>query len=208
MASSRAVQSYVFWAGFTITVWVIFVGGALAFAVLDPAQDLNHVAITITAVYFVGAWVGASAVMLIARPDEWRRVSLRVRYARLMWTLALTAHLAHVLFAFWLAHGWSHDEAVRHVEEVCGFAEGILVNYLFAAVWLADAVWWWANPTGYANRPRWVGWAVHGFLAFVMFNAAVVFASPDMRMSNAMLFAILAGLLLWRAGGRQPAAHG
>src|SRR5262249_7349824 len=123
MASSRAVQSYVFWAGFTITVWVIFVGGALAFAVLDPAQDLNHVAITITAVYFVGAWVGASAVMLIARPDEWRRVSLRVRYARLMWTLALTAHLAHVLFAFWLAHGWSHDEAVRHVEEVCGFAE-------------------------------------------------------------------------------------
>ena len=62
-----------------------------------------------------------------------------------------------------------------------GFGGGIVVNYLFAAVWLGDLVWWWVNPMSHASRPKWIGWVVHGFLAFVVVNATVVFGTPTMR---------------------------
>jgi hypothetical protein len=196
MAVPRVLRSVVFWAAVNVALWLFVAGACLAFALLDPEPDLHHPAVTISARYALGLWFGTSAVMLWARPREWSPLTPRLRVARLCWTLALAMLLVHFVLAFGLAHGWSHDAAVRHVAAAGGFGWGIVVNYLFAAAWLADAAWWWANPDGYANRPRWVRYAVHGFLTFVVFNATVVFGPPGWRVADAALFGVLA--VVWR----------
>jgi hypothetical protein len=197
MAVPRVLRSFGFWAAVSVALWLFFAGACVAFAILDPEPDLRHAAVTISARYTVGLWFGASVVMLWVRPREWSPLTPRLRLMRLCWTLALAMLLPHIVFAFWLAHGWSHDAAVRHVAATGGFGWAIVVNYLFAAVWLADVVWWWASPDGYANRPPWVGYAVHGFLAFVVFNATVVFGSAELRVTAAGMFATLA-VVWWR----------
>jgi hypothetical protein len=198
MAAPRVFRSFGFWAAVNVALWLFFAAACLAFALVDPEPDPRHAAVTTPARYTVGLWFGVSLAMLWFRPGNWSPRTLRLRLTRLCWTLALAMLLVHIVFAFWLAHGWSHDAAVRHVAAAGGFRWGIVVNYLFAAVWLADVVWWWANPDGYASRPRWVGYAVHGFLAFVVFNATVVFGPPGWRVVDAVLFGLLA-VVWWRA---------
>lgn len=55
-------------------------------------------------------------------------------------------------------------------------------NYAFLVVWLADCVWWWLRPSSYEARPMWVGRSIHGFLFFMFFNGAIVFADGWMRL--------------------------
>jgi hypothetical protein len=197
MGPPRAFRSFGCLAGGLVALWLFFAGACLTFALLDPEPDPRHAAITISARYTVGLWFGTCLVMLWVSPREWSPLSPRLRLMRLCWTLAVAMLVVHVVFAFWLAHGWSHDAGVRHVAATGGFGWGIVVNYLFAGVWLADAAWWWANPDGYATRPRRVGYAVHGFLAFVVFNATVVFGPPGWRIADGALFGVLAALC-WR----------
>jgi hypothetical protein len=66
-------------------------------------------------------------------------------------------------------------------------------------VWLADVLWVWVAPTSYLARPRWLHWSIHGFLAFVVFNAAVVFADWSFRFTFVIWFLgwpLLLGLAL------------
>ena len=90
-----------------------------------------------------------------------------------------------------------HAAAVEHTRRTAGVGWGVWVNYLFAAVWLADTLWLTAATHSYARRPRWVGYTVHGFLAFVMFNATVVYGQPATRLAGCVWFAIL-GYCWWR----------
>lgn len=91
------------------------------------------------------------------------------------WTLGSTACVIHIALAFHLGHGWSHETAWEHTKQVGGYGDGIFVNYAFALVWLADAAWAWVSFHSYQDRPRWLSWSIHVFLAFIVFNAAVVF---------------------------------
>ena len=99
----------------------------------------------------------------------------------LIWTLGCVLAWVHIAVAFHLGHGWSHEAAWEHTRKVGGYGDGIFVNYAFALVWLADVVWVWALPGSYRARSRWLNWTIHGFLAFVVFNAAVVFGSWESR---------------------------
>ena len=96
---------------------------------------------------------------------------------RLCWAGACALLWVHIAVAFHLGHGWSHRAAWEHTRTVGGYGDGIFVNYAFALVWTADAAWALAAPGSYRTRSRWLHGAVHGFLAFVVFNAAVVFAT-------------------------------
>jgi len=104
------------------------------------------------------------------------------RLARALWSAGMLAYLAHVVAAFQYVHHWSHQAAVvetaRQTRELFGMDTGVGIwfNYLFTGVWVADAAWWWLDPFGHLRRPLLVSAAVHGFMAFMFFNGAVVFA--------------------------------
>ncbi len=101
----------------------------------------------------------------------------------LLWSLGCVLAWLHIAIAFHLGHGWSHQTAWEHTKQIGGYGDGIYVNYLFALVWLADALWACVAFNSYRARPRRLNWTVHGFLAFVVVNAAVVFGSWDSRIS-------------------------
>src|SRR4051812_24805508 len=68
----------------------------------------------------------AVAGVLMSRLDRpgWAGLTGTGRLARMAWSLGCLAYLGHVGLAFHHFHGWSHAEAVRHVEEVSGFGPG------------------------------------------------------------------------------------
>jgi hypothetical protein len=121
------------------------------------------------------------------------------RFARLCWTLGWAAFVVHLGMAFHHYHDWSHDTAVQHVEDVSGFGPGIYFSHLFTLLWTAEVIWWWANPTGHAARPAWVGGVLHGYMAFLTFNGTIVYEQGFIRWAGVVLFVWLAALLaLWR----------
>ena len=107
------------------------------------------------------------------------------RIARTAWTLGCLFYLAHVACAFHFYHGWSHAAAYRHTAEqtaaVIGWSwgGGLYFNYVFTAVWLADAVAsWWRDDRA---KPGWLEAAAQGFMWFIVFNATVVFGHGAIR---------------------------
>ena len=107
----------------------------------------------------------------------------------------LDAHDVAAAFAF--QHGWSHDaafrETARRTDELFGVQSGagLYFNYAFTAVWLADVVWLWTSGETYRTRPRWISDSIHAFMAFMFFNATVVFASGWVRWLGVVATAIL-----------------
>ena len=93
----------------------------------------------------------------------------------------------HIAAAFGARHGWSHAAAVadtaRQTRALTGldWGGGVWVNYLFAALWLADAAWAALAPAAYDRRPRRLEYTVGASLGFIAFNGAVVFAAGPTR---------------------------
>ena len=137
------------------------------------ANDVTNPAIRDSAFWPVFFWALGCPIALAKR--NW------ITGVRITWTLGCLLSLLHIAVAFHLGHGWSHEAAWEHTRQVGGYGDGIFVNYAFALVWLADVVWVWALPGSYLARPRRLNWTIHGFLAFVVVNAAVVFGSRESR---------------------------
>ena len=104
------------------------------------------------------------------------------RIARLAWTVAMIALLAHVFCAFHFYHAWSegvaYRETARQTNEVFGlnWGGGLYINYALIVGWIVDVGWWWARGVdSYRQRPRLLTAVWHGFLIFIIFNATVVF---------------------------------
>jgi hypothetical protein len=110
---------------------------------------------------------------------------------RFPWALGSLLLLVHIAIAFHLGHGWSHSAAWEHTRAVGGYGAGIFVNYAVAVVWLADAVWVWVAPGSYRTRTWWLHGSIHGFIAFVVFNAAFVFADWSTRIWFVMSFVMM-----------------
>ena len=53
-----------------------------------------------------------------------------------------------------------------------------------------------AGASGTGSRPRWIGWALHAFMAFILFNGTVVFESGIVRWAGLTVSAILAAMWL------------
>jgi peptide-methionine (S)-S-oxide reductase len=148
----------------------------------------------------LGLYVLALALRLLARQRRgW------LRGARLAWTLGCLAYLAHVVCAFQFYHGWSHAAAYRETARQTAaqfgldWGGGVYVNYAFTVVWLADVFWWWRGVELYEARPCWLEAAVQVFLAFIAFNATVVFGTGPVRWLG--LAASLGLGLLWLVAG-------
>ena len=123
--------------------------------------------------------------------------------ARLAWAAGCAVFFVHVACAFQFFHSWSHraayDETARQTAAVVGLAwgGGLYVNYAFAAVWAADACWWLSWPHRYQARSWVVEAAVQGFLAFVAFNATVVFGTGVIRWAGLAAALLLAALICY-----------
>lgn len=129
------------------------------------------------------------------------------RAARLLWTVACLALLAHVACAFHFYHGWSQRAAyldtARQTFETTGleWGGGVYLNYLLLAFWTADVAVWWARGTdSYRRRPLWLGVAWHLFLLFIIFNATVVFTEGPARAAGLVL--CLSVCLAWTLAAR------
>ncbi len=111
--------------------------------------------------------------------------------------------IVHVFLAFAIAHNWSHADAVRDTarltKEMYGvdFGQALYMNYVFLAVWLADAVWWVAFPRGYV-RPPLVTWMLRAFYMIYLFNAMVVFSHDWRRILGLVFISWLARI--WSPG--------
>jgi hypothetical protein len=148
-----------------------------------------------------GYAAGAAAFALSRKRYRWDAA------ARLASTLACIALLAHVACAFHFYHGWSHGVAyldtARQTEEVFGldWGGGLYVNYALLAGWVLDVTWWWVRGLdAYRRRPWPLTAAWHGFLIFIIFNAAVVFKTGPTRWAG--LCVCLGLCLAWWVAAR------
>lgn len=109
------------------------------------------------------------------------------RLARAAWSVGSLALVVHVAAALAFVHHWDLDSAYAEVAQQTAdtygldWGGGVYINFLFNAVWLADAGWWCLAPASYLARSR--GWdlVVHGFMAFIVFNAVIVFPTGPIR---------------------------
>lgn len=132
----------------------------------------------------------------------------RRRLVRAAWLLGWLAYVAHFVLAMHHHHGWSHEAAVRHVDERSGFGPGIFFSHLFTLMWTADVVWWCISPSGWARRPTWIGLALYIYMAFIAFNATVVYETGVIRAAGIVASVALAASLAARfylRAGCQPA---
>lgn len=122
---------------------------------------------------------------------------------RTLWSLACLLTWAHVLLAFHTHHHWSHAEAYEHTATETArkvglnWGGGIWFNYLFLALWSVDAIWWWCRPESYQARAGWISIALHAYLAFIAFNATVVFEAGPVRYGALAALAILAVIAIY-----------
>ncbi len=113
---------------------------------------------------------------------------------RTAWTIAWGLLVAHEILALALSFGWSQSLAWRRIAEQTvdatgiDFGGGLIVNYLAAAVWTADVVWWWLAPSSRAARPHWIDVSLWTFLAAMFFFGAVVFADGWTRTIATIMF--------------------
>ncbi|MCI0701417.1 MAG: hypothetical protein L0241_10085 [Planctomycetia bacterium] len=158
----------------------------------SPAtHDVSASAIKDSAMWPAFLWCLGWPILLARRRALSGEIGETAAGLRFIWTLGCLLCLIHIAIAFHLGHGWSHEAAWEHTRQVAGYGNGIYVNYLFALVWLADVIWAWVAFDSYRARPRWLNWTIHGFLAFVVFNAAVVFGTNlARRIAFALMFLI------------------
>jgi hypothetical protein len=145
-------------------------------------------------------YAGALVFWTVRRPSA----------ARLAWTFGFVCFLGHVLAAFAFHHGWSHRvayaETARQTAALFGISwgGGLYWNYAFTVIWAADIAWMWLNTAGYRRRKQWISQAIHGFMAFMFFNGAVVFGSGSVRWLGLAVTAAVAFLWIIRRRTERP----
>lgn len=121
----------------------------------------------------------------------------RCRTARIFWTAGCLFLVVHVAAAFHFFHTWSHEVAYRdtahQVSLLFGWAwgGGLYFNYALVLMWVMDVLWWWQQGVDkYETRSTTMGMILHGYLLFMVFNAAVVFEEGMIR------WLVLCGILI------------
>ena len=107
--------------------------------------------------------------------------------ARCLFLLGALICVAHIVLTMSHVHGWSHaaamDTTAAQTNAIYGvrWGGGVYVNYVFAAVWIADAVQRLVAPASFARRSRALVWTLRAFYFVIIVNAAVIFAAPGRR---------------------------
>jgi hypothetical protein len=162
----------------------VFVGPRL-FPPADLGDDLTRNTVRVSLVF----WFPAVCMMMGLDEAGWRAATTTGKSVRWCWTLALVAYLIHLVTAMHYYHGWSHADAMEHVERASGFGPGIFFSHLFTLLWTADATWWWLDREKYCQRSRWIDRSLHCYMAFIIFDATVVYEGGAIRRVGVVMFA-------------------
>jgi hypothetical protein len=159
-----------------------------------------------TAWLSLAGWA-ATECLVAARPAA----SGDRRAARWAFTAGAVALLVHIALALHFRHGWDQADALRAIaretEATTGlaFRWGLVVNYAFAVLWIAELLWWGRRPAGFDGRPSAILWAVRAVFLVMFVNGAIVFVH-DARLRALGALAVLAVLWSWyRATGAEVA---
>lgn len=164
---------------------------------LVPSSPLGAELVRWTIYATLVLYVAALALMIGGLRSA-AQVPTTWRWTRRLWTLGWLIFVVHVALAFDVYHGWSHTAAMEHVQRASGFGPGIFVSYSFTLLWGTDVAWWWLAPKTRDRRPVWLGFVLHAFMAFIMFNGAVIFESGPSRWFGLAATAFLLWWI-WRA---------
>ncbi|HMF19219.1 MAG TPA: hypothetical protein VKE98_18560 [Gemmataceae bacterium] len=159
---------------------------------MEPGELLTRWTVRLAMILYV---LALSTWIMSRRRASW------LRTARLAWTIGCGIFLAHVICAFAFYHHWSHaaayEETANRTAELVGISwgGGLYLNYAFTLLWIADVIFWWRNLNRF--RFRAIQIAIQLFLAFIAFNATVVFGTGMIRWLGigATLFLLV---LIWR----------
>lgn len=133
------------------------------------------------------AWPGflcyaiAVGLLIGPRPGDYR--FLAYRFSLIGWiTLVM-----HVVIAMGVVHHWNLAEAMQHTARQTQAAVGWNWG---GGVWLNFAtigIWGWTLRPGFACQPKWLTGLAQWYIAFMMFNATVVFGSRPARVAGALI---------------------
>lgn len=135
------------------------------------------------------------------------RTAATERLSRWLWTIGCLFLWLHVACAFEQFHAWSHASALaqtaRDTARVTGldWGGGLWINYVVMLLWAGDVVWWWLAPQSHRTRGKAWEIAWQGGLAFIVFNALVVFKTGPLRWTGLLLTAALLTLAIRRYAG-------
>ena len=117
------------------------------------------------------------------------------------WMLGYMAFVIHFVSAFHYKYEWNHAKALeltaKQTFEITGLQTGIglYFNYFFTLIWLSDLLWLKLFNQSYKNRHPWICYSIHGFMAFMWFNATVIFGSFTGQLIG--IFAFLGLVIFW-----------
>lgn len=158
-------------------------------------------------------WTIRLSLALYAATLAGRLMIVRPHFSvlRWLWTVGCLLLVVHIVAAFHYYHAWNHADAVeetaRQTQQAIGrsFGGGIYFNYVFAGMWLGEVTAWWLAPTAFERRPRWLAWLVQAFMAFMVFNAVIVFEDGATRWFGAIVALMLSvlGARQWQAQRRE-----
>jgi hypothetical protein len=124
--------------------------------------------------------------------------SRRLPAARLLFLLGALICVAHITLAMSNVHRWSHAAAIAATAAQTNafygvrWGGGVYVNYVFSAVWIADALQRLVAPASFARRSRALVWTLRAFYFVIIVNAAVIFAAPGRRWMGVVICVLIA----------------
>jgi hypothetical protein len=130
----------------------------------------------------------------------WRQDRQTQTWIRLIWTAGWFALVVHVVLALAWVHGWSWSAAYEHTARRTAslfgwnWGGGVWFNLLTAGVWGADVVRMWTTRSASDSSEGWPWSAVQWYLAFMMFNATVVFGSHFAQFTGCLVCAGFAAI--------------
>ncbi len=139
-----------------------------------------------------GFWFLGSAARAISRgvPSQLERAY------HWTWFFAGVFTWIHVIASYGLIHSWSHANVLQHTGDesfaVIGIRVpwGVYANFVFAGVLSGYSGWMILNK----GRTHWVDSIVFSFLAFIVFNALVIFKTGPIRWIGLIGFVALCSI--------------
>lgn len=145
-----------------------------------------------------------------------RHAARREPIIRILWTVGWLALVVHVGLALWLVHegSWAaaYEHTARRTQTAVGWnwGGGVWFNLVTAIVWGLDVVWMWVKArrrkgvTTPDRRTNPLEWAGQFYLAFMIFNATVVFGSLPAQIVGGLGCVVIGLLALRRLTSRTP----